>query len=65
VRNLLPVFLMKTGGESLASDFADGATRKIWYRRSLLDSALFAVDEDSGVIAHMTYDAWGRPEKET
>jgi RHS repeat-associated core domain len=53
------------GGENLASDFADGSIEKIWYRRSLLDSSLFAVDEDGEVIAHMTYDAWGKPEKET
>ena len=53
------------GGENLASDFADAAIEKIWYRRSLLDSSLFAVDADGEVIAHMTYDAWGRPEKET
>ena len=63
--NYAPGTARGEGGENLASDFADGVIEKIWYRRSLLDSSLFAVDAGGEVIAHMTYDAWGRPEKET
>ena len=56
----------RTGsGENLASDFAAQDIQKIWYRRSKLDSTLFAVDADGEVIAHAIYDPWGKPITET
>lgn len=51
--------------ENIVSDIAAGDEQKVYFRRSLLDSTLFAVDTDGGVIAHIIYDAWGEPQTET
>ena len=48
-------------GENLASDFASVDIQKIWYRRNLTESTLFAVDENDEVINHVMYDDWGKP----
>lgn len=52
-------------GENIVTDMAANDVSKIYYRRSLLDSTLFAVDEDGEVLVHMIYDAWGDPQTET
>ena len=48
-------------GENIASDIAVDDIQKIWYRRSLLDSSLFALDADGEVVTHTIYDPWGKP----
>ena len=52
-------------GENISSDFADNDIQKVWYRRSLIDSTLFAVDEDGEVVIHVVYDPWGNALTET
>ena len=52
-------------GENFQSDFAAERVEKVWYKTSLLDSTLFAVDSAGDVIAHAIYDPWGTPITET
>ena len=52
-------------GQNIASDIAVNDIGKVWYRRSLLDSTLFAVDKDGEIVIHMIYDPWGKPLSET
>ena len=49
------------GGANIASDFAAEDIQKIWYRRSLLGSSLFAVDKEGDVVIHAIYGPWGAP----
>ena len=52
-------------GQNIASDIAVNDVGKIWYRRSHLESSLFAVDKDGAIVIHVIYDAWGKPLTET
>ena len=48
-------------GENIASDIAVSGNAKAWYRANLMMTNLYAVDGTGGVLAHMQYDAWGKP----
>ena len=52
-------------GENPASDIAVNDISKVWYRTSLLGTALYAVDKEGNTVAHAIYDAWGLPLTET
>jgi hypothetical protein len=50
-------------GENPSSDLA-AELGTVYYRRNILTSSVYTLEQDGKVAAHMTYDDWGRAETE-